>query len=171
VYVVVSGPPASGKTTISRELGPALGLPVIAKDTIKSALLGVLPPADLEVSRQFGGAAVAALLAVAADNPEGAVLDSVWHRTRALPELSALPGRVVEVFCRCDREVVRRRYRERAAGRASFFDDQRRDEELWNDEVARPVAGDWPVVEVDTSAAVDVRALAARVRSAAVSGP
>jgi len=37
-FVVVSGPPASGKTTLARTIAPALDLPLIAKDTIKQAL-------------------------------------------------------------------------------------------------------------------------------------
>jgi predicted kinase len=37
-FVVVSGPPASGKTTLAVAIAPALGLPLIAKDTIKQAL-------------------------------------------------------------------------------------------------------------------------------------
>ncbi len=42
--VVVSGPPASGKTTLARAIAPALGLPLIAKDTIKEALMTVHGP-------------------------------------------------------------------------------------------------------------------------------
>jgi predicted kinase len=50
-FVVVSGPPASGKTTLARTLRPALGLPVMAKDTIKEALMTVLPVPDVPASR------------------------------------------------------------------------------------------------------------------------
>jgi predicted kinase len=50
-FVVVSGPPASGKTTLARQIAPALGLPLIAKDTIKRALMTVLPVPDVETSR------------------------------------------------------------------------------------------------------------------------
>jgi predicted kinase len=42
-YVVISGPPARGKTTLARALAPTLGLPLIAKDTIKQALMTVFP--------------------------------------------------------------------------------------------------------------------------------
>jgi Ni2+-binding GTPase involved in maturation of urease and hydrogenase len=77
-FVVVSGPPASGKTTLARAVAPALGLPLIAKDAIKG--------------------------------------------------------------------------------------------ELRNDEVARPVAGGWPVIEVDTAGPVDVRPLVAAIRAAAGTG-
>src|SRR5215831_17827192 len=94
-YVVVSGPPASGKTTLARALAPALGLPLIAKDTIKQALMTVLPVPDVPASRTIGRASVAALLAVAAEAP-AAVLDSVWHRSYAAAGLGSLPGSVVE---------------------------------------------------------------------------
>jgi hypothetical protein len=84
-----------------------------------------------------------------------------------MPELQALSGPVVEVFCRCDRALVEARYAARAASREHYFDRQRTPEELWNGEVAEPVAGGWPVLEVDTSSPVDVKALAQRVVAAA----
>ena len=70
-YVVVSGPPGSGKTTLAAALAPALGLPLIAKDTIKEALMAVLPVPDVVASRTIGTASVAAMLAVAAQAPGG----------------------------------------------------------------------------------------------------
>lgn len=45
---MVSGPPASGKTTLAQAIAPALGLPLIAKDTIKQALMTVLPVPDIQ---------------------------------------------------------------------------------------------------------------------------
>jgi hypothetical protein len=42
--------------------------------------------------------------------------------------------------------------------------------ELWNDEVARPVGGGWPVIEVDTGGSVDVGPLVAAIRVAAGTG-
>ena len=166
-FVVVSGPPASGKTTLARTIAPALDLPLIAKDTIKQALMTVLPLPDIGASRLVGAASVAALLAVAADT-RGAVLESVWHRSRALDDLRRLPGHVVEVFCRCDPRVAARRYALRAGTRAAgHFDGGRTPGELWNDEVAKPVAGGWPVIETSTNSPVDVNRLAARIRAAA----
>jgi predicted kinase len=166
-FVVVSGPPASGKTTLARAIAPALGLPLIAKDTIKQALMSVLPVPDIETSRMVGTASVAALYAVAAETA-GAVLESVWHRSRALADLRGLPGNIVEVFCRCDPPIAARRYALRAGTRAAgHFDADRTVEELWNDEVAGPVAGGWPVIEVDTNSPVEVSPLIARIHAAA----
>ena len=166
-YVVVSGPPGSGKTTLAAALAPALGLPLIAKDTIKEALMTVLPVPDVAASRTIGTASVAAMLAVAAQAP-GAVLESVWHRSRSVPDLGGLPGNILEVFCRCDPAVAAQRYARRAGTRAAgHLDAERRAGELWNDEVARPVAGGWAVIEVDTTTPVELGPLIAAVRAAA----
>jgi hypothetical protein len=54
------------------------------------------------------------------------------------------------------RAVCLARYRARGTSRPpGHFDDDRTDEELWNDDVAQPVAGGWPVVRVDTEQPVD----------------
>lgn len=163
LFVVVSGPPASGKSTLAPALAQQLALPLIAKDAIKEALMSVLPLPDVEASRQLGRAAVAAMLSVAAASPIGAVLESVFFRSVAVDALQRLPGRVVEIFCRCDDATARDRYAKRAGERpAGHFDDARSDEELWNDEVAEPVAGGWPVLEVATDRRpVDVGAVVA----------
>lgn len=164
LYVVVSGPPASGKSTLAPQLAVHYGLPLLAKDTIKGALMAVALPATVEESRVLGRQAVLAMLAVAAQAPRGAVLESVFHRTRALPELAALPGRVVEVFCRCDPDVALARYAARASSRhAGHFDREREIDELRNAEVTEPVAGGWPVLEVSTDEPVELGLLVQRL--------
>jgi predicted kinase len=169
LFIVVDGLPASGKSTLAPELAESFHLPLLAKDTIKDAIMAVLPPADVEGSRQLGRAAVDVMLALAAASPVGAVLESNLYRTRAAAELGRLPGLVVEVFCRCERDVARHRYRLRSGTRAAgHFDALRTDDELWNDEIAEPVAGGWPVVEVDTNVPADLVTVVAAV-SAAIS--
>ena len=127
----------------------------------------VLPVPDVATSRAIGTASVAAMLAVAAQSP-GAVLESVWHRSRSLADLGGLPGNIVEVFCRCDPAVAAQRYARRAGTRAAgHLDGERTAGELWNDEVARPVAGGWPVIEVDTTTPVELGPLIAAIRAAA----
>jgi len=166
VFVIVSGPPASGKSTLAPALARDLGLPIVAKDTIKDALMSVLPVPDVETSRQLGRGAVAAMLAVAAESPIGAVIESNFYRSVAVDGIRRLPGRVVEVFCRCDRATATDRYAERAGTRhAGHFDGVRSSEELWNDEVAEPVAGGWPLLEVRTDGPVDVGEVLAFIRS------
>jgi predicted kinase len=161
-YVIVSGPPASGKSTLAAALASALDLPLLAKDGIKDALVDALGAPDVARSRELGRAAVQVLLAVARTSGRG-VLESVWHGYAREP-LAALPGPTVEVFCRCNPEVLRARFRIRSARRgAVYFDRQRTAAELWNAEIGAPVAAGWPVLEVDTGVAVDVAALACRI--------
>jgi len=165
LFVVVSGPPASGKSTIAPPLAAALGLPLTAKDMIKDALMSVLPVPDVEASRQIGRAAVQAMLAVASASAPGAVIESNLHRSVARAELGRLPGAVVELFCRCDAAVAAERYQARAGTRhAGHFDSVRRADELWNDEVSEPVAGGWPLLELDTDQPVDLERVLRFVR-------
>jgi hypothetical protein len=82
--------------------------------------------------------------------------------------LRRLPGNIVEVFCRSDPQTVQRRYAARAGTwDAGHFDAVPTPAELWNDEVARPVAGGWPVIEVSTTGPVDVASLIVHIDTAA----
>lgn len=166
VFVVVNGPPGSGKTSLAEQLAPALGLPLISKDVIKEALMAVWEVEDVETSRRLGRAAIAVMFSIAEDTSEGAVLEANFRRSLAHDELTRLPGAVIEVFCRCPREICLGRYRERAGMRATgHLDSERSDAELWEPEIIDPVAGGWPVVEVETSIPVDLDGLLATLRN------
>jgi len=157
MYVIVTGPPASGKSTLAPVLAAELGLPLLAKDTIKAGLVEALGAESLDESHRLGRAAVRALLALAAQN-DGGVLDSVWvDREQAIADLAVLPGQVVEVFCRCDQELLEERYAARG------HDLERPVEELWDDGLLRPLGGPWPVIEVDTTGPVERFAVLERV--------
>jgi hypothetical protein len=106
------------------------------------------------------------MFAVAAASPVGAVLDANLRRPFAVAEVDRLPGVVVEVHCRCPIAVADQRYRARAATRhPGHFDEQRVFEELWDDDAVGPIAGGWPVLEVDTSAAPDLDAVLAFIQT------
>ena len=156
-FVVVNGPPGSGKSTISGALAEGLGLPLLSKDAIKESLADALEITDVAASRRLGRAAIQLIYALARDS-RGAVLEGPFLRSFAIDELAALDGDVIEVFLRCPQDELRRRYRGRAR-HPCHFDDVRTDDDLWNDDTMVPVAGGWPVIEVDSSVAVDVPAL------------
>jgi predicted kinase len=164
VFVLVGGWPGSGKTTLARALAGELGVACLAKDEVKEALMDALGDgATLAESQRLGRAAVYAVLRAAQGCP-AAVVDSTWY-PYALALVRELPGPVVEVRCRVPVEVARQRYRQRHRD-ARHLDALRDEDELWGSEVAPLGVG--PLVEVDTSAQVDVAALAREIGRRAV---
>ena len=158
-FVLVAGWPGSGKSTLAAALAAELGLPLLAKDEIKEALMeGLGRPETVAASQRLGQAAVLVMLRAARGCP-GAVLDSTWF-DYALPLARTLPGRLIEVHCTVPLELARTRYRARAGHRApGHLDEARSDQELWGEPSRPPGLG--PVVGVDTSGPVDVAGLAA----------
>ena len=158
-FVLVAGWPGSGKSTLATALAVDLGLPLLAKDEIKEALMdGLGQPSTVAESRRLGKAAVLVMLRAARTCP-GAVLDSTWF-DYALPLAGALPGRLIEVHCTVPLDLARARYRDRAGQRhAGHLDDARSEQELWG-APSRPL-GLGPVVMVDTSGPVDIAGLIA----------
>ena len=77
-FVLVAGWPGSGKSTLAAALAAELGLPLLAKDEIKEALMeGLGQPETVAASQRLGQAAVLVMLRAARTCP-GAVLDSTW---------------------------------------------------------------------------------------------
>ena len=63
--IAITGLPASGKSTLARELARRLHAPLLAKDSIKEPLLDVLGPGDRAHSRRLSDASFAVLFALA----------------------------------------------------------------------------------------------------------
>lgn len=166
MFVLVAGPPGSGKSTLAAALAPALGLPLIAKDDIKEALLDVLgAPTDVPDSQRLGRAAVMAMLTVAKSCP-GAVLDSTFY-PYTVEHLRQLRRPLIEVRCRCPREIVEARYAARSQSRhAGHLDDQRSSGELWNVHLLEPL-GLGSLIEVDTSQPVETAEVARQIQQQA----
>jgi predicted kinase len=161
MFVLVGGWPGSGKTTLGRALAKELHLAFLAKDELKEALMdGLGAPATVTESERLGAAAVRCVLRAAQGCP-GAVIDSTWF-PYTLALVRQLPGPLVEVRCRVDLDVVRKRYAARHRDER-HLDDRRAEKDLWS----RPVEplGVGPLIEVDTGGPVDVAAVAAQIRS------
>lgn len=171
--VLVSGPPASGKTTLARPLAQRLGFALLTKDDIKESLYTALQGSrgDVDFSRTLSAAAMELLWALAPHCP--AVVLEANFRTRSdyergkLAALLASPGtHAVEVYCRIPREEASRRFAQRAHGERHH--------------PAHPVAAMspnrmmeyeepfalTPVIEVDTTQPIDIEALARQIETA-----
>ena len=134
-----------------------MGLPLLAKDLIKETLMSVLTVHDVDASKLIGQASMEVMYAVAGASPTGAILEANFHRSVSVASVRGLPGSVIEVFCRCDREIALTRFRERSEDRhPGHLEHLRTDDELWNDEVTTPVAGGWAVLEIDTTWPVNI---------------
>jgi predicted kinase len=177
--VFVSGAPGSGKSTLAGPLAAELGFTLLGKDLIKETLHDVLwrsgglggpgvsgaaEVPDLVWSNRLGAAAMEVLWALGAEVPE-VVLEANFRARQAYPrsKILALSAHPVEVYCACPLELSTRRYAERAACRhpvhvvTSVTPD-------FMAEFDRPV-GVGDLVTVDTTAPVNVVAVADRVRA------
>jgi AAA domain len=158
--VLVTGPPASGKTTLAQPLARQLGLPLLGKDTIKEALFDSLGTGDRAWSRRLGAASYAVLLALAREL-SAAVLDANFYPDHGPGLLPACP-RPIEVFCRCPAAEVERRFTRRAPARHPGHVDHVLDAQLKAtlDGGVGPLGLGGPVLEVDTTSPVDAATVA-----------
>jgi predicted kinase len=171
LLVVVTGPPASGKSTLARQLAVELHMPYLSKDELKERLYEVFGDGD-DLEDRIERAALAMLLSVARSNLEatvGVLLESNFRAPEDAPLLAELPATILQVHCRGDADELAAEFAKRAAGgrRHPGHGDEPSDAR----EVRQKIdAGEWDalpglgrVVEVDATA--DTAELARRIRS------
>lgn len=116
LWVIVTGPPAAGKTTLARRIALDLGLPLFEKDAYKDALFADLGFGDKDWSRLIGISAIN-LLFFTADRmlQSGASLitESNFYTQlsseRACAIANNAKAKVIQVHCSASPEVLLKR--------------------------------------------------------------
>lgn len=166
---VVTGLPASGKSTLARAVGKALALPVVDKDEILEALFDSLGVGDAEWRRRLSRAADEVLRRQASQFP-GAVITSWWRHPRSPVEsgtspewLSSLPGDLVELHCLCSPRIAAERFLGRRRHRGHLDGDKSLPELLasFEHQAALGPLGIGRLVQVSTEVAIDLGAVLA----------
>lgn len=121
MVLIITGAPASGKSTIGRQLAALLGLPYLSKDLFKETLFDSLGSQDRAWSQRLGGASMAliyrsaeALLAAG----QSIALESNFYAAWDTPQFLELGKRYrcqfVQVVCTAPGPVLVERYERRA---------------------------------------------------------
>lgn len=115
--VIVSGAPASGKTTLARQLAHALTLPMISRDAIKEALFDTLGWRDRARSRELGDSSsrvMFVLLAEALTAGADCIAEGTFRPSSTTAGfrtlLDAVSPRTVQVHCTAEPDVLIERF-------------------------------------------------------------
>lgn len=176
LLVIVGGAPATGKTTLARELARRLRLAILTKDDIKESLADVLGTGDRARSRELGAAAYAVLFDVAERTlavGTGVVVEANFYRDESAAQLRALAraGRAAIVLCRSAPSTRRARFEARRDRHAVHLDAEILANE-WPDDDSRfdiDIGVSRLVVDTTRPDQVDIEAIAAWI--AAEAGP
>jgi aminoglycoside phosphotransferase family enzyme/predicted kinase len=129
--LLVCGPPASGKSTLARELAELTGLRTVSTDIVRKELQGVDPNTTLPDAAYGDGVtrrvyeAVGARAAAVVDEDGGVIVDAT---ARSGPQRAALRagldgrGPIRALVCTADRETLRRRAQARLQDPARVSD-------------------------------------------------
>jgi len=172
--IVVTGLPASGKTTLARLLGVELGFVVIDKDDFLETLLGSVQEFNAEfrfrcsrdADKQFEEAARAA---------GDVILVSHWqgpneHRESGTPSAWLREfDSVVEIVCHCSVATALERFknRNRHAGHGDNRSDLSVLQRWFEEDSLRIPLGIGSLITVNTEAIVDIKKLALECRQSA----
>lgn len=166
LWLVVTGPPTGGKTTLVRRLSQDLAVPFFEKDVLKDELYRTLGHGDRDRSRQIGLAAISLLFSTARQMLQAGssvVTEANFYRQfdseRAAEVLQQVRARVVQLHCSTPPEIlVERNARRRTPAEQRPGHHVMPDDEL----LAGIEAGTWEpldipseIVRVDTSGLVD----------------
>lgn len=121
--LVVSGLPASGKTTLATHLAHELGLPLVTKDEYKAIVLDAVPDAlKIPLTRQAGKVSFSLMWHVAGvilAAGQDIVLETHFYRPQSEGHILTLAGlhraALLQIFCEAPLPELKRRHAARVA--------------------------------------------------------
>jgi len=167
--IAVAGIPGSGKTTLARSLGSAMGLPVVSKDVIKESLMDTLGTGDSKWASTLSRAAHGVMYQLVEDLAGDVILEAHFHAGVAESALEALGEGLIQAYRMCPVEIAWERYRlhrddpDRHPRHLPEHQDERATAG-WRKRPPQPLDLDAPLVEVDTTVPVDIESVADAVR-------
>lgn len=178
ILVIVTGPPATGKTTISRQLAADLALPLINRDRIKELLFDTLGWHDRAWSKQLGIASyrllyycLETILQTRCSCIVESNFDPAFDTDKFVTLQQHYPFTPLQVLCCTDAAVLVERFRLRSLSRARHpgHVEQLQAAALDTSQVrgrSEPLALGGEMIEIDTTdfAAIDYAALVATIQ-------
>ena len=120
VVLIITGAPASGKSTLGRELARRFRLPFLSKDLFKEVLFDQLGWSDREWSSRLGSASMALLFRSAAAllaAGQSVALEANFYAEWDAPQLRQLGEvhscRFIQIVCAASGATLEERYRRR----------------------------------------------------------
>ena len=165
--VLVNGVPASGKSTVARQIATRLRCPLLTLDAVKDPLFEHFGIGDRDHNRRLGRASYAIIFAAIADFPDPmTVVIDAWFGFQPVEVLdrhlkTAGIHRAVEVWCHAPDDVVSGRYGARLGTRSLGHPGAEYIPELIALNGRAAPTGHCAVFDVDTTADLDADALMA----------
>jgi len=169
--IIISGIPASGKSTVGRAVAAALGLAMLDKDEFLEALFNSQGIGDAEWRKRLSRAADE-ILREKALRSDGAVITSWWRHPSSRVDsgtpvewLSSLPGVAIELHCVCSPHVAAHRFllRKRHEGHLDHLKKPAEVVASFEEHAAFGPLGIARVVRVDTDRTVEMSAVLAQI--------